>query len=537
MSRQMPPPASSPKQSPGPSYSHSLSRGSLPNPSSFNPGRDPGAGYPSHRPSSSMSIQSIMGSDSAIAPKGPPLWAPFGSRTPQTGSGPYAQPSSPPYDRRPAFQNDSNVESRPRTPERRVDYGAPFARPPNATSPIVHPIPQGGLPDHHNMTRLMQPNHHSGAPNQGLPPRPYSQPGGPEGGGRNQGGRYGYEPGPPPPPPAQGLPGDRNIHGQHHPNGSVDKTPRDRSMSDLDSRRGSSLSQPVQRSMHESVFMSNAPPAQLDHLPYTRRQDYLNGTSKLDRTSTSHLAHTHEIPRPRSPPISQAMPIPATQQPTAPTFTPGFMPIDHAIMNRPLNDRLERASFASSAQGSEGGLNGLPGGRRTPAIDAQLRKSIEDNQAAQRSFLSIASDHARMLDRASPLPQAVQGAQSQPVGSNRDPSIKSEFGRMFSGLGSGVGSTPVPSSTYAPPTPANRSPIIEEVDGEPAMRKASVGSRAPTAASRGGRRGKRAYDDDGRIDSESGDGRATPVGSVRGGKRNKYTLPGHHHHHVPNSLQ
>ncbi|KAK0642931.1 histone deacetylation protein Rxt3-domain-containing protein [Cercophora newfieldiana] len=54
--------------------------------------------------------------------------------------------------------------------------------------------------------------------------------------------------------------------------------------------------------------------------------------------------------------------------------------------------------------------------------------------------------------RISPLPQAVQGAQPQLAGPAGEPGIKSEFGRMFSGIGTGVGnmSSPVPPGAQLP---------------------------------------------------------------------------------------
>ncbi|KAI4195728.1 MAG: hypothetical protein LQ348_002414 [Seirophora lacunosa] len=57
-----------------------------------------------------------------------------------------------------------------------------------------------------------------------------------------------------------------------------------------------------------------------------------------------------------------------------------------------------------------------------------------------RHSLSLLIENGRR-GRVSPLPQAVQGAQGRNSGPASDPGIKNEFGRMFSGIGSGVGST------------------------------------------------------------------------------------------------
>ena len=108
---------------------------------------------------------------------------------------------------------------------------------------------------------------------------------------------------------------------------------------------------------------------------------------------------------------------------------------------------------------------------------------------------------------------------------------------MFSGLGSGIGSTPQPGHVplKRPLTPT-RIAAGDEVDAERGARRpnpeAEVSKPASTT-SRAGRNAKRPVDDDGRPDGDGTGGRATPATSTRG-KRNKYTLPpGHHHHPLP----
>ncbi|KAJ4331646.1 hypothetical protein N0V87_008985 [Didymella glomerata] len=51
-----------------------------------------------------------------------------------------------------------------------------------------------------------------------------------------------------------------------------------------------------------------------------------------------------------------------------------------------------------------------------------------------KSHIGLGLEESRRTGRASPLPQAVQGAQAPPFMTGKDPGIKSEFGRMFSGL-------------------------------------------------------------------------------------------------------
>lgn len=137
-----------------------------------------------------------------------------------------------------------------------------------------------------------------------------------------------------------------------------------------------------------------------------------------------------------------------------------------------------------------------------------------------KAVLALSGPEAnRRTGRASPLPQAVQGAQAQPLSIGKDPSIKSEFGRMFSGLGSGLGST----------TPSRQSPMPQ---GGPDLIPGPTDPndhRLQRTNSQPGRKPKRMKDDESAgADNDSMDGRGTPVS--RGSKRNKHAH--HHHHHV-----
>lgn len=133
-----------------------------------------------------------------------------------------------------------------------------------------------------------------------------------------------------------------------------------------------------------------------------------------------------------------------------------------------------------------------------------------------KSFLAFGPDANRRTGRASPLPQAVQGAQAQPLSIGKDPHVKSEFGRMFSGLGGLGSSTP---SRGSPMPQAMQEALPPGVDLNEHLRLQRVNSQ-------NGRKSKRVKDED-NFDEESNDGRNTPLG-MRGNKRNKH---GHHHHH------
>lgn len=138
----------------------------------------------------------------------------------------------------------------------------------------------------------------------------------------------------------------------------------------------------------------------------------------------------------------------------------------------------------------------------------------------QRAFLGVASEIRHKNGRASPLPQAVHGAQPRHTGPGADPGVKSEFGRMFSGLGSGVGSN-TPTAGIATPSrgsPARQADVNDDTDS----RKARSRLREDT-----------------REDSDSVDGRNTPTASQRGSKRPKtaHPPPPHHHHHHAHAHQ
>ncbi|KAL7624739.1 hypothetical protein AAE478_006310 [Parahypoxylon ruwenzoriense] len=126
--------------------------------------------------------------------------------------------------------------------------------------------------------------------------------------------------------------------------------------------------------------------------------------------------------------------------------------------------------------------------------------------------------------RVSPLPQAVQGAQPQLQGPAGEPGIKSEFGRMFSGIGSGVRgigvSSPVPPGTQLQFSNAG---LVRHNDEHP---NHELLPDVPVKASARGKR-RKAKDEDGKGDDDS-TGRITPAGRAKRPKTHA-----HHHHHQP----
>jgi hypothetical protein len=149
--------------------------------------------------------------------------------------------------------------------------------------------------------------------------------------------------------------------------------------------------------------------------------------------------------------------------------------------------------------------------------------------SVHRAVLNISPELNRK-GRNSPLPQAVQGAQPKHIGPGGDnPGIKSEFGRMFSGLGSGVGSaTPTPQQYANGTTTPSRLTPSRNMEGAEIARADNENDRGGLKSGRGGKKTRRPREEVERGEAEIFDGRMTPSLSQRGNKRSKTA---HHHHH------
>ncbi|KAF4805802.1 hypothetical protein CGCSCA5_v015019 [Colletotrichum siamense] len=164
----------------------------------------------------------------------------------------------------------------------------------------------------------------------------------------------------------------------------------------------------------------------------------------------------------------------------------------------------------------------------TPAfVDSPRNRPVEEHpNNGQRHLLAVQEINRK--GRVSPLPQAVQGAQPQLPGPAGEPGIKSEFGRMFSGIGSGVTgigvSSPVTAGAQLPYTNASLA-RRDETDG-PAQD--SGPDAAPKPPAKGRRR--KLKEEDIKGDEES-TGRLTPVGRAKRPKTHQ-----HHHHQYEVSL-
>lgn len=129
----------------------------------------------------------------------------------------------------------------------------------------------------------------------------------------------------------------------------------------------------------------------------------------------------------------------------------------------------------------------------------QARKGSEE--LSHRTIVGLANESRR--GRYSPVPQAVQGAQAQtPV---PDAGVKAEQGRVFAGLGGGLGSGPT-----STPVGLSSSPFKE---GTARLSEENLMKMSRSTSGMGKR--SRKYDEDIRAESEAGDGK-------KGRKRSKY---------------
>jgi len=131
--------------------------------------------------------------------------------------------------------------------------------------------------------------------------------------------------------------------------------------------------------------------------------------------------------------------------------------------------------------------------------------SVEDQQRRgndailqHRHILGVSADDKRG-GRVSPFPQAVQGAQAQSIGP--ESGIKSEFGRVFSGIGGGVGTATAGLVGGIVPPASTSSPFRREDFGSRPVEEPL------TKVSRGGaaKRGRRNPTGEIKLDGEGGE--------------------------------
>ncbi|KIX02113.1 uncharacterized protein Z518_08052 [Rhinocladiella mackenziei CBS 650.93] len=171
-----------------------------------------------------------------------------------------------------------------------------------------------------------------------------------------------------------------------------------------------------------------------------------------------------------------------------------------------LGDRMRNRAYSPFASSTASQTFSTVSG----PLDDQLRKGT-DELSQHRAILGLANESKR--GRYSPLPQAVQGAQAQtPV---PDAGIKTEHGRVFSGIGSGLGSAsagPTPTPQPLPASPFKRDEGGSRLSEENLMKM----SRSASGISK---RNRKALDDEVHAESDVGDVKKSGPGR---GKRSKY---------------
>ncbi|EQL38136.1 hypothetical protein BDFG_00516 [Blastomyces dermatitidis ATCC 26199] len=164
------------------------------------------------------------------------------------------------------------------------------------------------------------------------------------------------------------------------------------------------------------------------------------------------------------------------------------------------------------------------------------QKRKDSNEPFQhRSLLNLNAENKRE-GRSSPLPQAVQGAQAQIIGPAEEAGIKSELGRVFSGIGSGVGVSAASHPGSGPSTPMTSSPFKRDgIAARSAGAEINESATKPARTSVPGpaRRGRKPKDDDMKGEGEGSAGNRG-AGTTRGRRPrhvHHHHHHGHHHHH------
>lgn len=185
----------------------------------------------------------------------------------------------------------------------------------------------------------------------------------------------------------------------------------------------------------------------------------------------------------------------------------------HPQQQQPPHRRNDDAMPPSGAYNPAHGLSPFDASRARPGEDPIGPSSH------QRNLLAI-QDISRTKGRVSPLPQAVQGAQPQQPGPAAEPGIKSEFGRMFSGIGSGVSGIGVSSPITSAPAVPYSNPGLPKRDDD------GVPESGPDGSGKGAKgRRRKLKEEDSRGDDDSS-GRLTP-------NKSKRAKAHHHHQFVP----
>jgi hypothetical protein len=567
------PPPSSPQQRETQQNNYGPPRGATASAGQpFSSGRELPAlppGRPASTAGGSMSIHSILGGPGPASREANPHYSPISTGGPPSslyGGSTHASP-------RTTAAPDYASFRRPLTPEHQRSYESRDHRansagsPPGASGHYTPDTRRFGTPQNYGRTipaderreAIRVPN-----PNSALPPRPSSQPGA-------------YNAPPRLNEPRGSIHSD-GIFGRRGPIDplrveSISRDPYRRP--DFEDRQTSALvyadrarqerereaTAQREREQRERVEQSNSMQQEYAHqLSQRNSQAY----SRHAERESPWMRHGYEPPRHAYEPIPeqaphQREPLPGhdySPRTTAPPFSSlSAYPNEHryppssqtasaslpqssisaasqyelAIQERQERQERQKLALEREMQEQRQALFAQPQNTPYQTQESPTRRQLDDTQQISQLNVQRNQNHLTVQEmnrkgRVSPLPQAVQGAQGQISTPSGEPGIKSEFGRMFSGIGSGVGAMGAPSPVIAGHQSLPNSAQLRREDLDVDSPVENGGYKLARSPSRGGRR-RKLKDEDGR-DDDSSTGRRTPSGTGRG-KRGK----SHHYLH------
>ena len=559
-SRTMLPPSSPPHSQPQ-FNSHASTRVGVPLPPSFSGGRELPA-LPPNRSESSMSISSMLDSDSAKPTRERSTTFPNGSATsnPRHFSLPPARASTTVTSPRQQTQSQQTLgrrspsppgRSRPQgivnRPSRAASNDAqrslpPSAkrsppRPPNFGSSLGHLVTQRSPTTESGANQQYRFSHHQNSSVGRLEQRPNSQPNGFSTPPRDS------DPIPQPQSAISAAEKYRELNVRQRYKELAIEARREFDYIHPDRPSQAFLAEKVRRSQEQRTQEDRAASsaAQRTSPKYINRQSFTprpgvttEPTSNRIRSEIENVDHIYNR-NPRETPNTVHSPFSPDslrrereERMLSSVPQPPSMSQSGSVLNRFADRQDERQSLhLHRAPQALGSYTTRP--MSTNGVD-QVNKPGEDILQPQRNSLSLLIENGKR-GRASPLPQAVQGAQGRISGPASDPGIKNEFGRMFSGIGSGVGSSgPIGSGAS---TPFSSSP---KVSHEPERRTpfTARGEMIELAKPRDTskvRRKRIVKDDDIRNESENGSAGAVVGASGLKGVKRKHQHQHHHHSH------
>lgn len=307
------------------------------------------------------------------------------------------------------------------------------------------------------------------------------------------------------------------------PNGYLDL--RTQHALERESLQPASLGSPTQKLLGNSAFpfLSKAIPPSPERARTRRETDPLTTHSiERDQPAPTQSPYNSETIRRLQDERLTGSSLPQQTSTPTPSNTPSHLL--HPMNGNPRQNISQGPSMVLGPETPRGG-----GGQE------QSAKTDEDSLHNHRSSLALLLDNNRR-GRISPLPQAVQGAQARVSGPASDPGIKSEFARMFIGIGSGVGRAGRLGSGTSTPFSPSPTKNIESGRKTPLTGRGELVELTNSwAGSKGGRKGRKAKDEEPRLDPEvkHTEGNVGVI-NVRGIKRTRHS---HHHHPHQHSHQ